>query len=159
MRFSLPPCVLHVLSVSSARPDNNKLHGAEPFSTRRQLCSYSRNSQYFVELEGLLSRSQEPSPVPNPKPQQSRPHHLILSLQDPSWHYPPTYVSVFLVICFLLAFPPITDIISSHSCHMPCPSHPPWLHHSKYTWRRVQVMKLFVMQLSPTSCHFVSPWS
>jgi hypothetical protein len=25
---------------------------------------------------------------------------------------------------------------------MPCPSHPPWLDHSNYTWRRVQVMKL-----------------
>jgi hypothetical protein len=24
---------------------------------------------------------------------------------------------------------------------MPCPSHPPWLDHSNYTWRRVQVMK------------------
>ncbi|PNF30260.1 hypothetical protein B7P43_G01232 [Cryptotermes secundus] len=28
---------------------------------------------------------------------------------------------------------------------MPCPSHPPWLHHSKYTWRRVQVMKLLII--------------
>jgi hypothetical protein len=25
---------------------------------------------------------------------------------------------------------------------MPCQSHPPWLHHSNYTGRRVQVMKL-----------------
>jgi hypothetical protein len=33
---------------------------------------------------------------------------------------------------------------------MPCPSHPPWLHHSNYTWRRVQVMKLLIMQFSPT---------
>jgi hypothetical protein len=24
---------------------------------------------------------------------------------------------------------------------MPCPFHPPWLDHSNYTWRRVQVMK------------------
>jgi hypothetical protein len=23
---------------------------------------------------------------------------------------------------------------------MPCPSHPPWLDHSNYTWRRVQVI-------------------
>jgi hypothetical protein len=28
---------------------------------------------------------------------------------------------------------------------MPCPSHPPWLHHSNYTWRRVQLMKLLIM--------------
>jgi hypothetical protein len=26
---------------------------------------------------------------------------------------------------------------------MPCPSRPPWLDHSKYTWRRVHVTKLF----------------
>jgi hypothetical protein len=25
---------------------------------------------------------------------------------------------------------------------MPCPSHPPWLDHSNYAWRRAQVMKL-----------------
>jgi hypothetical protein len=25
---------------------------------------------------------------------------------------------------------------------LPCPSHPPWLDHSNYTWRRGQVMKL-----------------
>jgi hypothetical protein len=40
----------------------------------------------------------------------------------------------------------------SHACYMPCPSH---LHHSNYTWRRVQVMKLLIMQFSPTSCHFI----
>jgi hypothetical protein len=28
-----------------------------------------------------------------------------------------------------------------HSCYMPRPSHPPWLDHSNYTWRRIQVMK------------------
>jgi hypothetical protein len=27
---------------------------------------------------------------------------------------------------------------------------------SNYTWRRVQVMKLLIMQFSPTSCHFIS---
>jgi hypothetical protein len=28
---------------------------------------------------------------------------------------------------------------------MPCPSHPPCLDHSNYTWRRVRVMKLRIM--------------
>jgi hypothetical protein len=42
---------------------------------------------------------------------------------------------------------------------MPCTSHPSWLDHSNYTWRRVQVMKLLIMQFSPTSCHFISLWS
>jgi hypothetical protein len=40
-------------------------------------------------------------------------------------------------------------------CYMPCPSNPPWLDHSNYTWRRVQVMKLLIMQFSPTSHHFI----
>jgi hypothetical protein len=39
---------------------------------------------------------------------------------------------------------------------MPCPSHPPWLDHSNYTWRRVQVMKLLITQFSPTSRHFMT---
>jgi hypothetical protein len=29
---------------------------------------------------------------------------------------------------------------------MACPPHPPWLDPSNYTWRRVQVMKLLIMQ-------------
>jgi hypothetical protein len=43
------------------------------------------------------------------------------------------------VSSFLLAFPPISYMHSSftHSCCMICPSHPPWLHNSNYTWRRV----------------------
>jgi hypothetical protein len=31
---------------------------------------------------------------------------------------------------------------------MSCPSHSPRLHHSNYTWRRLQAMKLLIMQLS-----------
>jgi hypothetical protein len=34
----------------------------------------------------------------------------------------------------------------SHSCYMPRPFHPPWLDHSIYTWKRVQVMKLLITQ-------------
>jgi hypothetical protein len=32
---------------------------------------------------------------------------------------------------------------------MPRPSHPPWLDHSNYTWRRVQVTKLLIKPHSP----------
>jgi hypothetical protein len=39
---------------------------------------------------------------------QIRPHNPILSLQDTSQYYPPTYVLVFLAVYFLLAFLPIT---------------------------------------------------
>jgi hypothetical protein len=34
-------------------------------------------------------------------------------------------------------------------------SHSPWLNHSNYIWRRVQVMKLLIVQFSPTSNYFV----
>jgi hypothetical protein len=33
-----------------------------------------------------------------------------------------------------------------HSCHMSRPPHPPRLYNSNYTWQRVQIMKLLVMQ-------------
>jgi hypothetical protein len=36
--------------------------------------------------------------------------------------------------------------LQPHACYMPCLSHPPRLHHSDYTWRSVQVMKLLIMQ-------------
>jgi hypothetical protein len=45
---------------------------------------------------------------------------------------------------------------SPHSCYMSCPSHPTWLDHSNYIWKRAQVMKLLIMQFSLTSCHFIS---
>jgi hypothetical protein len=42
-----------------------------------------------------------------------------------------------------------------HSRYMPHPSHPPRLDHSYYTWRRVQITKLLVLQLSSPSSHFI----
>jgi hypothetical protein len=35
------------------------------------------------------------------------------------------------------------------------PSHPPRLDYSNYTWRRVQITKLLVMQFSPFSRHLI----
>jgi hypothetical protein len=108
----------------------------------RQLCSSSRTSQHFIEPEGLLPCSQEPSIGPYSEPDQSNPislrsilifsTHLRLGL--PSGLFPS-------------GFPPICIPLSPHSCYMPYPSHPPWFDHSNYTWRRVQVMKLLIMQL------------
>jgi hypothetical protein len=43
---------------------------------------------------------------------------------------------------------PIRIPLRHNSCYMPCPLHPPWLDDSNYTWRRVQVMKLLIMQFS-----------
>jgi hypothetical protein len=50
---------------------------------------------------------------------------------------------------------PICISLLPHSCYMPRPSHPSLLDHSNYTWRIVQVMKLLIVQFSPTSCHFI----
>jgi hypothetical protein len=46
-----------------------------------------------------------------------------------------------------------------HSCYISYPYHPPRLDNSNYTWRRVQVMKLLVMQFSPNSRHSIPLWS
>jgi hypothetical protein len=56
--------------------------------------------------EGSIPNSQELSTCPYPEPDQFSPHHPILLIQDPSSYYPPTYVLVFLVVSFPLAFPP-----------------------------------------------------
>jgi hypothetical protein len=51
-------------------------HGAEPFLRSRQLCSHPRTSQNFMEPEGSIPCSQEPSTSPYPEPYQSNTHHL-----------------------------------------------------------------------------------
>jgi hypothetical protein len=56
----------------------NWLHGAESFLRSRQLCSYSRISQYFTKPEGSLPCSQEPSTGPYPDPDQSSLYHPTL---------------------------------------------------------------------------------
>jgi hypothetical protein len=55
-------------------------HGDEPFVRSRQLCSYSGTSQHFMEPEGSLPCSQEPSTGPYPEPDRSSPYRPILLL-------------------------------------------------------------------------------
>jgi hypothetical protein len=71
--------------------------------------------------------------------------------------YFPTYFYIFLVISFILTFPPISYKRSSspHVCCMHYPSHCPWLDAWNYTWRRVHVMNLLVVRISPTARHFI----
>jgi hypothetical protein len=91
--------------------------------------------------------TQGPSIGPSPEPHQSTPHHPILSLQ-----FPYTNLRLYLTSSTIpYGFP-----FLSHSCHLPCPSHFPLLHHYDYTWWRVQVRKLFIKQPSTLFCHFLS---
>jgi hypothetical protein len=70
--------------------------------------------------------------------------------------HPPRSSSSQWSLSFWLAHQyPICIPLFPHSSHMPRPSYPSWLDHSKYTWRRVQVMKILNMQFPPTSCHFI----
>jgi hypothetical protein len=100
-----------------------------------------------MEHEGSLPCSQNHSAGPYPEPDQSSPYHPILSLRS-ILILSPTYVWVFLVVSFILVFPLNTICVPllPHACHMPWPSHLPRLDHSNYTWRRVRVMKLLIMQ-------------
>jgi hypothetical protein len=64
----------------------------------RQFYSYSKNFQHFIESEGLLPCSQEPSIGTYPEPDKSHPCHPILSILICS----PTYALVFPAVSFLL---------------------------------------------------------
>jgi hypothetical protein len=57
-----------------------KLCEAEYHSTAHQLCSHSIVSQNFTESEGSLPHSQQLFTFPYPEPDQSTPHHPILTL-------------------------------------------------------------------------------
>jgi hypothetical protein len=76
--------------------------------------------------------------------------HLRLGLPSslfPS-HFPTNILNAFL-----------SSPTLHFSFYMPCPSHLPWLYHCNYSWRRAQVMKLLIMQFSPSSSHFIMLWS
>jgi hypothetical protein len=48
-----------------------------------------------------------------------------------------------------------TFFFSPHSCHISRPHHPPRLYNFNYTWRRVQIMQILIMQFPPPSRHSI----
>jgi hypothetical protein len=115
---------------------------AEPFLRSRQLCSHSRTSQNFIEPEGSIPCSQEPSTVPimnhinpiNIIPFYRPKIHFNIVHSPTSWS---SQWSLFLWLSYqYLTFIPLLP----HSCYMHRPFHPSWLDNSNYTWSRVQVV-------------------
>jgi hypothetical protein len=113
------------------------------------------------EIHNILwnPSSQRPSTAPYHNPDQSSKYNPILR----SILILSTNLRHGLPIGLLhLDFPPISyksmQLRSPFVLHA-CPSHPPRLHHSNYTWRRVEIMKLNIMDLLPTACHFTPFWS
>ena len=84
----------------------NYLHGVEYFLRSWQVHSYSRHSPRFMEPEGSLPRSQEPTTCPYPEPNRSSPcphpasRRSILILS-------PVYAWVFQVVCSVFILRPI----------------------------------------------------
>jgi hypothetical protein len=93
-------------------------HGAEPCLRSHQLCSHSRTFQHFMEPEGSVPCSQEPSTGHYPEPYQS-------SLYDPFSCCPSAHVLVFPVVrSFWLSHQyPICIPLLPHSFYMPRTSH------------------------------------
>jgi hypothetical protein len=79
-------------------------------------------------------------------------------------HTDPSHLSN---IHFIIIFPPsgpfpsgfptkiLYPFLLFQACYMPCPSNIYWFGYSNCSWRRVKVMKLVIMQLSPPSRPFI----
>jgi hypothetical protein len=101
-------------------------HGAEPFLTSRQLCSYSRNSQHFMVPKNLLLCSQEPSAGPYPEPHQPNPYLPIVSkIRCNIAHLSTCWGSQWSLTFWLSHQYPICIALLPHSCYVPCTAHPP----------------------------------
>jgi hypothetical protein len=109
-------------------------HGTQRFSTE-----FTRALHLFLSLARPI-QSISPHPT-SPRSILILSTHLCLGL--PSGLFPYGFPTNNLHAIPLL----------SHSCYMTRPSHPPRRDYSNYTWRRVQITKLLVMQFSPFSRH------
>jgi hypothetical protein len=110
-------------------------------------------SRRFIYLDhkipSLVSMLSQINPV--------HPYHTILFLLKIHFNIivPPTSTNLQWPLSSWLSHQNLIHIyvilLSRNSYYMPCPSNPPWHDHSKYTWRRVQIMEILIMQFSPLS--------
>jgi hypothetical protein len=111
-----------------------------------------------MESEDSIPNSQELSTFPYPEPDKSvhiTPSHLYKI--HPNIIQPPTSWSSWWPPSLWLSHQqPIRVPLLPYSCYMPRLSNPPRLNYSNNTWRRVQIMKFFILQFSPFSCHLIS---
>jgi hypothetical protein len=122
-------------------------HGAKPFLRSRQLCSYSRTSSILCNPKVHFRVHKSPPPVPTLS--QINPNHTISSYL--SIVHPPTSCSSLWSLSFWLSHQYLICIrLLPPSCYMSCPSHPPCLDHSNYTWRRQKFW-------SSSLCNFLQP--
>jgi hypothetical protein len=112
----------------------NSLCAAESFFRSSQLLGYLRNSEHFMEPEGTLPCSKEPSTGPCPEPEESNSYHSILFHLNQFEYYSPTYFKSF-ILAFLLKSYMLSS--SLYVCYIFWPSHRPWFDHSNYIWQRI----------------------
>jgi hypothetical protein len=115
-----PQSFLHPLSIYSPKPSTNLIPSI----------LWNLKVHYRVH--------KSPPLVPNPEPDRSSPYHPILSkIHFNIVHSHMSSSSQWSLSFWLTHQYPICIPFLPHSCYMPRPSHPPWLDHSNYTWRRV----------------------
>jgi hypothetical protein len=123
-----------------------------PYLRGHQSLKHSRISQRFMELEGSLPCSHEPSTGPYSEPDQARSYHTgHICLRFVNINLPPRLRLPSGL--FPSGFP--TNILHAFifsTIRATCPAHP------NYNWRRIQVMKLLIMQFSlhPSSVQIFS---
>jgi hypothetical protein len=107
--------------------------------------------------EGSSPFSKHPATGPYPEPVKSNPH---LPANLPKIHSDPILTpmpwSSEWSLSFGLSHQNLAHFpLLSHTCHMLCPPHSPWLDLPNDIWASVQIMKLLTVQLPPFSRHII----